>query len=46
MKETLEEAIVLLNDGEISNEEGHCNSWPGPSQHPIMYIDPPSCPLG
>lgn len=27
MKEK-EEAIVLLNDGEQSNQEGHCNSWP------------------
>lgn len=28
MKEKKEEAIVLLNDGKQSNEEGHCNSWP------------------
>lgn len=26
--EKKEEAIVLLNDGEKSNKEEHCNSWP------------------
>lgn len=26
--EEKKEAIVLLNDGVQSNEEGHCNSWP------------------
>lgn len=31
MEETMkekEEAIVLLNDGEQSDQEGRCNSWP------------------
>lgn len=27
MKEK-QEAIVLLNDGQQSEQEGHCNSWP------------------
>lgn len=32
-----QEAIVLLNDGEQSNQEGHCNSWP--------FIDYPNYPV-
>lgn len=28
MEEKEQEAIVLLNDGEKNDKEGHCNSWP------------------
>lgn len=28
MDEKKQEAIVLLNDGEKTEKEGHCNSWP------------------
>lgn len=28
MNEKKQEAIVLLNDGEKIDKDGHCNSWP------------------
>lgn len=39
MKDTMEEAIVLLNDGEVSNEEGNCNSWPNPRLYLPDWMD-------
>ena len=42
MKEN-EEAIVLLNDGERSHEEGHCNSWPKITYVDERLIKPPYC---
>lgn len=39
--DTMEDDLVLLNDGYQSNEEGHCNSWPGPAQYPLQWTLPP-----
>lgn len=43
MKEK-EEAIVLLNDGERSEKEGHCNSWPKIDYtNDFWWLQPPYC---
>lgn len=38
------EAIVLLNDGEREEKEGHCNSWPKVDYtSDFWYLRPPYC---
>lgn len=38
--EKKQEAIVLLNEGEKSNQEEHCNSWP---KVDYPYLRPTGC---
>lgn len=42
MKEN-ENAIVLLNDGEQTNQEGNCNSWPWVVTYGEVIYFPPEC---
>lgn len=39
MDEKKQEAIVLLNDGEKNENEGHCNSWPYVYEYSTVWIE-------
>lgn len=44
MKEK-KQAIVLLNDGERSETENHCNSWPSVTYTTELWYLGPPCPI-
>ncbi|HLP44512.1 MAG TPA: hypothetical protein VK186_17650 [Candidatus Deferrimicrobium sp.] len=44
MNEKKQEAIVLLNDGQKTDKEGLCNSWPNILEYVNeRQLDPLSC---